>query len=362
MLKQVFLMKLDQLEEQAEEALIRCLDDVPFLQVKRAKRAKRPATREGPTPDILLRLKLPNQEQLLVAEVKKSGQPKLAREAVNQLLRYLEAFPSAYGVFLAPYISPQAAAICSQEGIGYADLAGNCRLIFRQVFISKEGRPNPFGQKRDLRSLYSPKASRVLRVLLVNARRKKRWKVEALSKEAQVSLGQVSNVKKRLADREWVQSEPDGFALSAPSDLLEEWSQNYTYRRNVVRDFYSLYPVAEIEAKLADACQRENITYALTGFSAAARLAPAVRYQRAMAYVQGNMDEVARRLDLKAVDSGANISLLTPYDEGVFYGMLAFDGVQVVSPIQAYLDLKGYRGRGEEAAVVLLDQVIKPAW
>jgi hypothetical protein len=202
----------------------------------------------------------------------------------------------------------------------------------------------------------------VLRVLLVNARRKKRWKVEALAKEAQVSLGQVSNVKKRLADREWVQSEPDGFALSAPSDLLEEWSQNYTYRRNIVRDFYSLYPVAEIEAKLADACQRENITYALTGFSAAARLAPAVRYQRAMAYVQGNTDDVARRLNLKAVDSGANISLLTPYDEGVLYGMLAFDGVQVVSPIQAYLDLKGYRGRGEEAAAVLLDRVIKPAW
>jgi hypothetical protein len=71
---------------------------------------------------------------------------------------------------------------------------------------------------------------------------------------------------------------------------------------------------------------------------------------------------VAEKLELKAVDSGANVSLLQPYDEGVFYGTQKTDGVQVVSPIQLYLDLRHIHGRGEEAAAALLEQVIKPVW
>jgi hypothetical protein len=358
MLKRVQLMKLNEVEQRAKAALMKCLEEVPFLQIKSVKQ---PAPK-GPSPDLMLKLKLQNSEQLLLAEVKSSGQPKPTREAVNQLLRRLQLFPGAYGVVVAPYISPQAAAICWQAGLGYADLAGNCRLTFRQVYIVKDGRPNPFGQKRELRSLYSPKATRVLRVLLVNAGKNKRWKLQNLANEAEVSLGQASNVKKLLADREWIRIERDGFALAQPAILLDEWSQNYSYRRNTIRDFYALQTIPEIEAKLAQACRRASRPYALTGFSAAARLAPSVRHQRAMAYVQDGLDELAKRLSLKEVDSGANVSLLVPYDTGVFYGSQNFDGAQLASPIQVYLDLKSYPGRGEEAASVLLEQVIKPKW
>jgi len=151
--------------------------------------------------------------------------------------------------------------------------------------------------------------------------------------------------------------------LRAPKDLLEEWSKNYTYRRHTVHDLYSLKDVADIEADLASFCEQAGIPYALTGFSAAARFAPSVRYQRAMAYVLGSVDELARKLGLKEVESGANLSLLVPADEGVLYGaQKAADGAQLVSPLQAYLDLKSYRGRGEEAAQAVFEQVLKPTW
>jgi hypothetical protein len=350
-------MKSDRLEQQAEKALVTCLKDIPFLQVRPSKKV--PA-KNGHRPDVLAKVKLPDREQTFVAEVKSSGQPRLAREAVNQLLRYRESLPDAYGVFIAPYISPQAASICTQEGVGYVDLAGNCHLSFGHVYIEKEGKPNPFAQKRDLRSLYSPKATRILRVLLTNPQRP--WKVQALAVEAQVSLGQVANVKKLLTDREWLRAEQDGFRLCELGALLTEWSENYTYRRNQVSDYYSLRPTEEIEAELATVCRREGIPYALTGFSGAARFAPAVRYQRVMAYVQNDRETVTSRLQLKAVSSGANVSLLTPYDEGVFYAVRDCEGIRVVSPIQLYLDLHGFRGRGEEAATVLLEEVITPQW
>ncbi|MFO7987781.1 MAG: type IV toxin-antitoxin system AbiEi family antitoxin [Desulfatiglandaceae bacterium] len=72
--------------------------------------------------------------------------------------------------------------------------------------------------------------------------------------------------------------------------------------------------------------------------------------------------EAVFQLALEKVDSGANVSLFIPYDDGVFYGTRNFNGVQVATPVRVYLDVRNFRGRGGEAAQVLLDQVIRPAW
>ena len=186
-------------------------------------------------------------------------------------------------MLVAPFLSPRAAEICAEEKIGHVDLSGNCLLSFGQVYIERKGSPNLFAQKRDLRSLYSPKAERVLRVLLSAPHGF--WKLQKLADEAQVSMGQVSNVKKILSDLEWIEPEHGRIQLIKPIDLLSEWAANYDSKRNVVRDYYTLKKPHEFEADLAELCTQRRIEYALTGFSAAARLAPAVRYQRAIAYV-----------------------------------------------------------------------------
>ena len=74
------------------------------------------------------------------------------------------------------------------------------------------------------------------------------------------------------------------------------------------------------------------------------------------------MDAVAKNLGLKPVPSGANVTLIKPYDEGVFFGTRKLEGAPVVSPVQIYLDLIQNKGRGEEAASAMLKDVIKPLW
>ena len=234
-------MKEIALMDQAREALLKCLQGVPFLRVEKGSKAANGRS------DLRLQVKTPGGKSTLVVEVRKVGQPRVIREATNQLLRFKNELPGAYGVVMAPYISPQAAEICLKEGFGFADLAGNCLLSFDQVFISKEGKENPFARKRDLRSLYSPKAERVLRVLLSAPGR--RWKVQPLAKEAGVSLGQGFNVKKLLVDREWMETGDDGFRLTAPAKLLAEWEENYDFRRSTVREFYTLRPIADFERR-----------------------------------------------------------------------------------------------------------------
>ncbi len=345
------------LSSAAKMALISCLGRVPFLMVEEIAGE---FGDDGIRPDFLVKVKQQDSEQVLVVEVKKNGQPRIARDAVNQVHRYLNNFPGAYGVLIAPYISPRAAEICKQDGVGYLDLAGNCRLCFDSVYIEQEGKPNVFTEKRDLRSLYSPKAERVLRVLLNNPN--KAWKTVDLADEARVSLGQVSNVKKLLLYREWVGVEKPGFVLSEPEPLLREWKENYSFRRNETRDLYSLMSTAQIESDISEYCRRKNLKYAFTAFSGAARFAPSVRYNRATAYIEETDEDMITDLSLKNVSSGANVSLLTPYDDGVYYGSRDVNGFRIVSPVQLYLDVIGFRGRGEEAARALLDQIIRQTW
>jgi len=354
LLKEYKIMKIETGESAAIQALRDCLEEIPFLQLKKVSTSE-----NASGPDFRMEVRVQNRPLTIVAEYKNSGQPRLAREAVYQIKDWLAKGLGVYGVFTAPYISPKAAAVCKEAGIGYLDLAGNCLLSFETVFVHREGKPNSRVQRRELRSLYSSKAERILRVLL--SRPQQSWKTETLAEAAQVSFGQVSNVKKLLADREWLAPNGSGMRLNKPDAVLDEWAAQYRFRRNQAVDYYALAGVSECEYQLAEACQRQGMRYGLTAFSGAARLAPAVRYQRAVAYVDGDPDSLTDSLGWKRVTSGSNISLLVPYDEGVFFDSRTMDGTQLVTPIQIYLDLQNYSNRGQEAAQAIR-KVIDQSW
>ncbi len=400
------MLKESGLVQTAIESLTEVLREVPFLSESSLRPERFP---KDPRADFILSIqtesgKSQKQARRLVCEVKSSGQPRIAREACLTLAEFARKDQRAYPVFIAPYVSPAAAEICDEYNAGYLDFAGNCRLAFDSVFIRKEGFPNPTAATRDLRSLYSPKAERILRVLLASGPRM--WRTQELADVAQVSLGQVASVKKLLSDREWIESRPAGFGLSgyafgspegsgnfssqgygfgsgsgagsgngsgsgdgtsgpvqvAALPLLAEWARAYRPERSSTSEFYSIKPVPELEAALTDLAKSGKKQVAFTAFSGAARLAPAVRYQRATAYVTDGVTAVAEKLALKRVSSGANVTLIEPYDDGVFFGTSELAGAPVVSPIQIYLDLMQIKGRGEEAAAAILEEVIKPLW
>lgn len=359
-LKMPVLVKSEDVEHAAGR-LAAVFREVPFLAQAGIRRTNAP---RGSAADFILSVRSPKFERRLVCEVKPSGQPRVAREACRALREEVRADRRDYPVFIAPYIAPAAADICREYQVGYFDLAGNCRLAFDHLYIRREGFPNPSVQRRGLRSLFSPKAERVLRVLVAGGKRY--WRMQQLAAEAGVSLGQAAQVKKLLVDREWIETGARGLRLRPLEDgvlpMLAEWREAYRGERNTAHECYSLKPLPEMERELANAGRRMKAGLAFTGFSGAARFAPAVRYQRVTAYILVNPRTLAKRLGLKAVASGANVTLVEPYDEGVLYGAAERDGAPVVSPVQLYLDLSRTKGRGEEAAAAILEQVIKPLW
>ncbi|MEA1928318.1 MAG: type IV toxin-antitoxin system AbiEi family antitoxin [Candidatus Auribacterota bacterium] len=352
-------MKINEIEEKSKQMLENVFGEIPFIENVEITRQE--GEEEG-LSDFFVSFNKSERRLKLLVEVKSSGQPRFAREVVNQFLRLKEdsRYSGAYPVFMAPYISETSANICKESDVGYLDLAGNAYLSLGSIFISREGRKNPYMSTRALRSIYQPKSSRVVRVLLTNPARY--WKFQDLSDEAVVSLGQVANVKKGLKDREWIKEGSRGFRLSDPESLLMDWAKNYSFERNQTFKFYTLEGPDDAENKIAEVCGKINVGYALTAFSAAARIAPAVRYKRVTAYLSGRVNDVAGDANFKRVESGANVVLALPLDEGIFYGATEVNGMKIASPIQVFLDLYGLKARGREAADMVFKQVIKPAW
>jgi hypothetical protein len=318
-------------------------------------------------PDFVAEVTVAGRHTALIAELKKTGEPQVARNAINQINTYRRSLSStkAGGIFIAPYISEAAAKLCRDEEIGYLDLAGNCHIAFNGVYIHIEGKPNPAAQSRSLRSLYQPKAERVLRVLLT--RPSQTWRIQALANEAEVSVGQAFKVKELLLAKEWLEEAEQGVFLTKPRELLAGWAEHYRFNKHQAAQFYTLLNIEEFAQLLSVGCQQRSISCAFTSFAAAAQYAPYATYRRTTAYVHHELPEVQELLRLKPlqldpVESGADVTLLSPYDDGVFYGVRQQQNISLVSPIQTYLDLQNTGGRGQEAAEVLLQKEIASNW
>ena len=147
-------LKERDLEPKFEALLRELIERVPFLKLASLKKDARVSPDSADRADRLAQVTAGNRKWTLVVEEKRLGQPREVRMAVLQLERYLHRLPENgphYGLFLAPFISEESAKICVEAGIGYADLAGNARLSFDQVFIETRGADNPFREKREKR-------------------------------------------------------------------------------------------------------------------------------------------------------------------------------------------------------------------
>lgn len=185
--------------------------------------------------------------------IKAHAQPRHIQAAAWTLKRALQNQApdrKIYSIFAAPYVSPAAARICDEDGIGYLDLAGNCHLAFGPLHIHVEGKPNIHKEDRGLKTLHAPKATRLLRLLLQGPL--VGHKVQELAGKAGVSLGLVSKVRTRLLDERLAEETPDGIRITKPDVVLDDWAAADRWKdRTTVRE-YSLLATdpAEIALKV----------------------------------------------------------------------------------------------------------------
>src|SRR2546422_11503494 len=305
----------------------------------------------GQTADLMVKFRLGDQERVLVLEVCSLGQPRQIRAAVTRLTEVRREMPTAYPLATAVYIGPQSARILKSNNLGYLDLSGNCYLALENVLIEKEGKRNVRPSTRPLRSLFAPRATRVVRGLLAEPGRA--WRLEELGRAAAVSLGHSHNVVKRLEELAWAERDDDQrIRLSKPADLLEAWCESYTYRANEITSYLAPERVTrKFIGEVARVAAGEGRRYAFTLNAGAALLVPSLRLPAVHCYLEGEPGPVAQGLGLRpAAETDGTLHFLGPYDPGVLHGAFEKGGLKVVCLPQLYADLVHYERRGPEQA------------
>lgn len=340
-----------------EKKIKEVLCEIPSISIEKTKKDVRisPLFRA----DLVLEISINSKKKNIIVEIKTVGEPRYIRSVVQQLSSYLKRTIDAYGVIAAPYISEKTGEICKEANIGYIDLSGNCFFSFESIYIEKKNYKSIVSRKKDLKSLFSKKTTRLLRILLI--RPENVWTQISLSNESNVSIGLINRVIKRLYELEYIDLDQNKkISLKNPSRLLDLWRENYSYLDNEIQGFYSPLSQKEFEERLIGYMSKRNIErYAFTFFSGAELISPFVRTSQIFFYFSGNRENLTKETELKLVTSGANIIILEPYDEGIYYGIQKVQKRNVVSNIQLYLDLYNYKGRGREQAEYLREKAIK---
>jgi hypothetical protein len=375
------LLSKERLEKMVLEKLEELFSETKMVEKISAQRE----IRDGDGPDLVMEVSSSFGTIVLLVDVSPSGEPRFARQSVNHLLVQQKNWSHGRPIFAAPFISEKAAQICEKHNVGYVDLGGNCRLAAQGLYIHTMGRPNLYTNKRRLKSLIRPKASRILRVLLTHPKR--RWKARDLAAEAGVSLGLVSNVKQILKDREWIDTKSQRIILSRADEILQHWA-GFSDSGEKILYFHCPVDFIEAENRLDWFCRKKGIKCAFTGLSAAVHLASGIDYYRQIqARIYGDQQLTAQELGFEKTGAkDANLAVIISADKGVFYGMRQVQAasrlqycrpsektvadiekdiqspIAIVSAVQAYMDLTTVFDSGVKEAKKIFDQVIEPSW
>lgn len=356
-----------EITDKAISALALLLAPIPF--VSEVEVRQKVALSNGQRADFITTLKIGREEVRLVCEVKKDLQPRLVFDAIRQVKDYcscLSGEPS-YPVVVSEYISPRSAEILGNQNVSYFDLAGNSRLCFENVYIEKMGEKLKRGESRRIKSLFGLKSSRMLRLILINSLRP--WQVKELTAKTELSLGQVSNIRRALLDQQYaMESQQGGIQLTQPDALLSDWIKSY--KKNILNKASGYYSLLDPEERL-DAIKRaiaesidQKSAIVLNGLSAARWQAPYAKSMSDNFYADKKGSEILKKyLMLEPVTVGPNVFIEEPKDLFVFEESVeCAPGLKCTSIIQTYLDVYVMGEREQEAAEHIKSHLLRKIW
>ena len=245
------------------------------------------------------------------------------------------------------------------------------------LHLEKTGQKAVHNPQRRPANLSTPQAARVIRALLAPKNAKRVWTQRELvlhfgqlSKPmTEPSLALANKVVQHLRNEAFVEAHPaGGFRLRDPLGLLAAWRAAYRFDRHERRGYFTLLRGRELQGRLYNLKLMPGGLIAYAAFSAAEFQAPHVRQPKTWLYVSAELeDEFRKTTEAKPVDSGENLVVLIPNDDGVFYpsaddGSIDEQRLACTNPVQTYVDLYHCGGRGVEAAEALLEQNLKPFW
>jgi len=256
-------------------------------------------------------------------------------------------------ILASPHISEGLAVELRREGVAHTDLNGRFFLLDDQRLIDVRPSKTTYRSARVGADLFSPKASRIAHRFLMN--RDVAFTQDELVDQTKVSRALVSQVLKALIRENFVKQLNEGSRSKAAQyqllnfdRLLDTWvSEDKWHKRVTVHQFSVLGNDVNVHMqKMLECLGAENLAF--TQWIAAWQRRPYTTPVTVSAYLKN--PELLASAPGRPVQSGGNVWLILPKDEGVWQNEQNVGGLPLVSDIQIYLDLLQVGMRGPDAA------------
>ncbi len=310
----------------------------------------------GMRVDAIVEIASPNKEKgLLVVEAKRAVETRDLPSLVAQLDAVLTRLPrAAVPMVAARYLSPSARAWLEEQNVSYGDATGNLRIVLPEpaLFLRDVGaEQDPWrGPGRPRGTLQGAPAARVARALADLA---PPVTVPELVRRSGASTGATYRVVEFLEREGLIEREKRGPVRQVWwRRMLERWSQDYGFVRSNSTVAY-LHPRG-LDALLEGLARSRGLRYAITGSFAAQQFVSYAPARLAMIYTD-DPGLAARKIELRAVDSGGNVLLAAPQYDVVYERLVEADALKFTAPSQTATDLLTAPGRGPSEGQALLD-------
>ena len=255
-------------------------------------------------------------------------------------------------LIVAPFLSPRTRERLTARGFAYADLTGNVRLSLATpaLFIDTTGAArNPEPLARERTSLKGAKAGRLVRALCDV---RPPTGLRALARRAGVDAGYASRIMDLLDRGALITRTARGPITSVDwPALLRRWAEDYSPFQ---RPAATWYLAARGLGAVTEGLKGLRLRYVISGSWAAAQFAPVAATRLFLCYAD-DVAALARELDLRPADTGANVVLVTPRDPVVYERTVQKRGLTVAALSQVVVDLLTSPGRGPSEGEALIN-------
>lgn len=314
-------------------------------------------------PDAVVAVIAPNGERgFLYAEAKRSVVTRDLASMTERARASLLDRPGRDGgeaaiLLVARYFAPGLQQWMSERGISYADASGNMRVSLARpaLFVRNVGaQRDPWrGPGRPKGNLTGASAARIVRALVDY---RPPFTVPELMKIAGTPSGNTYRAVDFIEEQALLTREGSQIIDVSWRALLERWSKDYSFA-SLARDGTFLAPrgLPDLMSRLAALPGTgPGMRYAVTGSLATPKWDAYAPARNAMIY-SDSPEEFAKLMDLRVVDSGANVFIADSLTTAALDRTQLLDQTVIVGPSQAAVDLLSAPGRGPEEGRALLD-------
>jgi hypothetical protein len=304
-------------------------------------------------------LKFGGAAERIAVEVKRHANAATAWQLVQQA----RAAPDGRLLLVAGDTTAEAREILEGHGVGIVDAIGNTHVELPGLLLHTEGRRRGAARTGAVARL-TGKGGIVAQALLLHPDRE--WHVQGLADEAHVSVGLAHRVLVRLESESLVAVEGAGpkrvRRVTAPTALLDLWiEENRDREVHRVRAFRLAREPGELVHTVSAALEAAGIEHAVTGATAAARVAPFVTSVPVAEIWISSVaapDDIAATAGAEVADSGHNLVFAQAGGDEPLAFRREVEGIWTVNPFRLLYDLRHDPRRGREQADILRQEAI----